>query len=143
MTTEHPGVYEIVRYDPRYSREAYEFIFEALAHTQQMLDRVPQTGDREPGPQFHVRGPELLHGACDLARQEFGLLAKTVFHQWGIHRTDDIGEIVFNLIEAELLSKTEHDDRLDFHDVFDIDRALTEDFTIPLEEVAWSKRGSK
>ncbi|MCE9532162.1 MAG: hypothetical protein K8T89_13735 [Planctomycetes bacterium] len=143
MILDHPGVSEIVRHDPRYASEAYEFLFEALAHTQQMLDRVPVKVEPDPGPQYHVSGPELLRGACDLALQEFGLLAKTVFHQWGIHRTDDIGEIVFNLIEAELLSKTDSDDRNDFHDVFDLDRTLSDGYTIPLEEVSWAKRGRK
>ena len=55
-------------------------------------------------------------------------MARTVFRQWGIRRTDDLGEIVFNLIEASLLSKTDADDRADFHDVFDLDQALTDGF---------------
>ena len=142
MTMQQPAIAEIVRNDPRYVYEAYEFMFEALGHTQKMLGKVPEDGDYDPGPQHHVNGPEILHGACDLARQEFGLLAKTVFHQWGIHRTDDIGEIVFNLIEAELLCRTDSDHRTDFQDVFDIDRALGDGYTIALDEVAWSKRGS-
>jgi len=136
-------IIEIVRNDPRYACEAYAFMFEALHHTQKALGRVPERSETDPGPQHHVSGVELLHGACELARQEFGLMARVVFHQWGIHRTDDIGEIVFNLIEAELLSKTEHDERGDFRDVFDLDRALTEGFTISLDELAWNKRMTK
>jgi uncharacterized repeat protein (TIGR04138 family) len=136
-----PEIAGIVRQDPRYPYEAYEFMFEALSHTQKTLGRVPEEGERDPGPQHHVSGPELLQGACNLAREEFGLMAKTVFRQWGIRRTDDIGEIIFNLIEAELLSRTDSDHRSDFHNVFDIEKALTEGFTISLDAAGGRKRG--
>lgn len=127
----HPDIAEIVRRDRRYAYEAYEFMFEALGHTQKMVGKAP-AGGQEPGREHHVSGPEILRGAVDLARQEFGLLARTVFHQWGLHRTDDLGEIVFNLIESSLLSKTETDDRADFRAVFDLDRALSDGYTISL-----------
>ena len=43
----HPKLDEVVRRDPRYAYEAYEFVFAALAHTQRMLGRVPpQESDR-------------------------------------------------------------------------------------------------
>ena len=141
MTMQHPEIAEMVRRDPRYPYEAYEFMFEVLGHTQKMLGRIPC--DREEEPEHHVSGPELLRGAVDLAREEFGLLARTVFHLWGIQRTGDIGELIFNLIDSRLLSKTESDHRSDFENVFDLDRALTEGFTIPLDEISWSKRGKR
>lgn len=142
MTTQQPAIVDICRHDPRYMYEAYEFMFEALAHTQKLFERISVESD-EVGIPHHVSGPELLEGACDLAREEFGLLARTVFRQWGINRTDDIGEIVFNLIDAELLCRTEHDHRSDFQNVFDIDRALCDDYKIELTEVAWNKRDSR
>jgi uncharacterized repeat protein (TIGR04138 family) len=69
-----------------------------------------------------------------LALQEFGRMARTVFHLWGIERTDDFGEIVFNLIEAELMSRTQEDNRADFRNVFDLDEALVRDYRIVLAE---------
>ena len=133
--TQHPKVAEIVRQDQRYAYEAYEFVFAALAHTQQMLGRVPQEriGREGEGP-YHVKGTELLRGACDLARREFGLMAPTVFHRWGIEKTDDFGEIIFNLVEANLMSKTDEDTRQDFHAVFDLCQALVDGYRIELEE---------
>ncbi|MBO0697384.1 MAG: hypothetical protein J2P46_03230 [Zavarzinella sp.] len=136
----HPEIVEIVRRDRRYAYEAYEFVFEALSHTQRMVGRVP-VGDDPPTPEHHVSGKEILEGAVDLAREEYGFLARTVFQQWGIRRTGDLGEIVFNLIESGLLSKTDTDSRADFQDVFDMDRALTEGFTISLAEGAAVRRG--
>jgi uncharacterized repeat protein (TIGR04138 family) len=130
----HPKLDELVRRDPRYATEAYEFVFQALGHAQKMLGRVPPSGAAEQ--EHHVRGPELLAGVRDLALQEFGLMARTVFRMWGINSTADFGEIVFNLIDAGLMSKTDEDDRLDFHDVYDLDEALMQGYRIEAKEEA-------
>jgi uncharacterized repeat protein (TIGR04138 family) len=126
---------EVVRRDPRYAYEAYEFIYAALEHTQKQLGRAPK---RDPGaetqPQHHVTGPELLEGVRDLALREFGLMARTVFRMWGINRTDDFGEIVFNLVESNLMSKTDDDQRMDFHNLYDLDEALVKGYQIRLDE---------
>jgi uncharacterized repeat protein (TIGR04138 family) len=141
----HQKLDEMVRLDPRYAREAYEFLFAALAHTQKMLGRnsacsVPPekasemtaTGEDE----CHVSGPQLLLGMRDLALREFGLMARTVFRMWGINRTDDVGEIVFNLIDANLMSRTPEDNRGDFHAVYDMDEALERDYRIEVPQEA-------
>jgi len=135
MTVFHPGLAEVVREDPRYAYEAYEFVFYALHHTQQRLGREAPASDSEAEPQHHVSGPELLEGVRDLALREFGRMARTVFRLWGIERTADFGEIVFNLIEAGMMSKTTEDNRRDFHDVYDLDRALVEGFRFQVDEV--------
>jgi uncharacterized repeat protein (TIGR04138 family) len=123
---------EVVRRDPRYAYEAYEFLYAALAHTQKMLGRQPSEAGLENGQ--HVSGRQLLEGIRDLALKEFGLMARTVFRMWGINRTDDFGEIVFNLVEAQLMSKTDQDTRADFHAVYDLDQALVQDYRIELKE---------
>jgi uncharacterized repeat protein (TIGR04138 family) len=119
----HPKIEDLIRRDPRYALEAYEFVFAALSHTQRMLGRrvLLEPGQEE---EHHVSGPQLLDGVRDLALREFGLMARTVFRLWGINATADFGEIVFNLIAAGLMSKTDRDDRRDFHDVYDLDEAL-------------------
>lgn len=135
MITFHEKLAEIVRSDPRYTYEAYEFIYQALHHTQRMLGRLP-SDDRPPDPtdkRFHVSGPELVRGICALALQEFGRMARTVFRMWGINQTDDWGHIVFNLVEHELMSKTSEDTMGDFHNIFDFDQVLLEGFEIELE----------
>lgn len=99
--------------DPRYPIEAYQFVYEALDHT---IGRI--------GARRHVSGRELLEGVRDVGLRQFGPLAKMVFNCWNVHRTDDFGEIVFNLVENGLMSKTEDDSREDFKDVFDFDEAF-------------------
>lgn len=141
MSSHNAKLVEVIKRDPRYSYEAYEFVFQALHHAQKCLGRVPTPethpdyhADPSQNPRLHVRGPELLEGARLLALQQFGLMARTVLHLWGIRKTDDVGEIVFNLIEAELMSKTAEDTREDFHDVFDLDAALVHGYRIELDE---------
>jgi uncharacterized repeat protein (TIGR04138 family) len=127
MTLHYPRLEELVQRDPRYAYEAYEFVFAALAHTQVMLGR---TTDEESEGSHHVSGRQLLEGVRDLALREFGLMARTVFRMWGIEKTGDFGNIVFNLIEAKLMSKTDEDTQLDFEDVYDLDQVLVHDYRI-------------
>jgi uncharacterized repeat protein (TIGR04138 family) len=135
MTMHHAGLAEIVRRDPRYAYEAYEFIFEALKHTQEALGRTPPEGPGgEPGPHHHVTGHELLDGVRVLALREFGGMARTVLHMWGIERTGDFGNIVFNLVAAGLMSKTDQDSLSDFQEAYDLDQALA--YHIQLDEDA-------
>lgn len=149
------AVREVVRRDPRYAYEAYEFVFDALRNTQRLLGRLPkrrtppaappsQGGDKKVSPpceaedagkvENHVAGRQLLEGVRDLAVRQFGLMARAVFRCWGIQRTDDFGDIVFNLIDANLMSKTPEDSREDFRGVFDLDDALQGQYEIKLEE---------
>jgi uncharacterized repeat protein (TIGR04138 family) len=137
MTFFNAKLEEVVRKHPRYAYEAYEFVFQALNFTQKKLGREPPEEGADlaaAAPQHHVSGQELLEGIRVLALREFGFLARTVFHLWGIDRTDDFGEIVFNLVEAELMSKTSEDNREDFRGVYDLDEALVNGFRIQLDE---------
>ena len=125
---------EVVHRDPRYAYEAYEFVYAALAHTQKLLD-LPPSGAADAEQQVqHVTGRQLLEGIRDLALKEFGLMARTVFRLWGINRTSDFGEIVFNLVAAQLMSKTDEDTLADFRDVYDLDQALVHNYRIDLQE---------
>jgi uncharacterized repeat protein (TIGR04138 family) len=138
MPMRYPAIIEICRKDPRYEYEAYEFVFDALLHTQEMLGKVPKEEEAgksaEEQGDYHVTGQQLLHGICDLALRQFGRMAWTVFRRWGITSTDDFGEIVFNLIEAGLMSKRPEDSRADFHNVFDLEQALSH-YEIQLDEL--------
>lgn len=136
MSTFNEKLVEIVQKDPRFACEAYEFIYQALYHTQQMLNRLPDA-DKPPDPadkRYHVSGRELVQGICSLALQDFGRMARTVFRLWGINQTDDWGHIVFNLVEHGLMSKTNEDTLADFQNLFDFDQVLLEGFQIELEK---------
>lgn len=115
------------RADPRYAPEAYEFVCEAVQFTQETLGRAPREWDVADGD-FHIDAAELARGACDLAVQEFGLMAAVVFKQWGLERTTDIGAVVFHLIEAGKLRRSDGDDPADFRDLFDLPHELRSRF---------------
>ncbi len=76
----------------------------------------------------HVSGQELLDGLREFALEEFGPMAQTVLGGWGVRRTEDFGEIVFNLVEAGLLGKTDQDSRADFANGYDFDDAFRNPF---------------
>jgi uncharacterized repeat protein (TIGR04138 family) len=137
MTMFDPVLAQVIRRDPRYAYEGYEFVLEALSHTQAMFERHQPDAEESAGPEHHVTGRELLLGVRDLALREFGLMARTVLHLWGVNRTEDVGEMIFNLIEAGRLSKTDSDSKDDFRGVYDLDRALTEGYAIKPDGAAW------
>jgi len=99
--------------DPRYARDAYLFIREALDYTQKT------TGKDSRGRIRHVTGQELLAGIKDYALSQFGPMALTVLEEWGIHKCVDFGNMVFNMVEIGLLAKTENDSQADFEDGYD------------------------
>ncbi len=103
----------VVEKDPRFSPEAYRFIFEALDFTVKRL-----------GVRRHISGVELLEGIRDYSLQQFGGMTRTVFKEWGIEKTVDFGDIVFNLVEEGLMGKTDTDHRADFEDVYRFDEAF-------------------
>jgi uncharacterized repeat protein (TIGR04138 family) len=133
---QNPRIEELVRRDPRYPPEAYEFVFEALAYANKRLGRVrAETGAAENASQEeHVSVAEFFEGLRELALRDFGLMAPAVFRQWGVRRTDDFGEIVFNLIGAGLLDPTTADDRGAFHEHFDLDDGLVSGYEIDAGE---------
>ncbi len=55
-------------------------------------------------------------------------MALTVLRAWGITRTEDFGEIVFNLVESGKLGKTDEDSRDDFAGAYDFQTAFAVPF---------------
>jgi uncharacterized repeat protein (TIGR04138 family) len=108
--------------DPRYRREAYGFVLLALSVAAQALG--PER--REDPERRHLSGAELLESVIEVARQEFGAMAPTVFREWGVTGAADVGEIVFQLVECGQLSARPEDRREDFHGP-DLMRRLAQD----------------
>jgi len=115
---------KVAETDGRYDRAAYLFMYDALQHTVEQLGK-----EALPRDQRHVSGRELLQGISAYALSQFGPLTLSVLQHWGLRTTRDFGEIVFNLVESSLMSKTEDDSIEDFVDVYDF-----------AEEFDWKKR---
>jgi uncharacterized repeat protein (TIGR04138 family) len=110
-------IQEIASEKGRYRPEAYQFVLDALERTLSGL-----------GERRHVTGEELLGGIRALAQERFGLLAKDVLNAWGLRETLDFGHVVFHMVEADLLRKTEEDSLSDFADRFDFQRVFEENY---------------
>lgn len=106
-----------------YSPRAYEFLRDGLSHAVRSVhgddaaDRPPIDDDESR----HVSGQQLCLALRDYAIQRYGLMARTVLARWNIHRTDDFGKIVFAMVDAGLMRKTDEDTLDDFRGVFDFD----------------------
>ncbi len=108
-----------------YPPEAYQFVREGLEHTAQaMHGDTPTKNDLTGVANRHVDGRQLCLGLRDYAIEQFGLLALTVLRRWHIHRTEDFGRLVFNMVDAGLLSKTDDDQLSDFAGVYEFDEAF-------------------
>jgi uncharacterized repeat protein (TIGR04138 family) len=105
---------EICLKDKRYKPDAYEFVLQGLGFTQKKLKKTA-----------HVTGVQLAGGLRDYAINQYGALAARVLSHWGISQTQDFGNIVFNLIEKKILSKTKEDSLLDFDAVYDFKAAFS------------------
>jgi uncharacterized repeat protein (TIGR04138 family) len=136
------ALYDLVRDDPRYPVEAYEFVQDAVAFTQEMLGREPHEDD-PPDADYHVCGEELARGTCEMAVCEFGMMAPVVFRRWGIHTTDDIGSIVFNLIRAKKLSQSDREHPAHFHHLFDVEKVLASGFELTIAAGRKSGQGKR
>ncbi len=111
--------------NPRFHAKAYLFVLSALHHTIELLD--------EPR---HLSGAELAQGVRRLAIQEFGPMARTVLEHWGVHSTEDLGEVVFALVDAGILVK-EDDDRIqDFRGIYDFAEAFERNYPWTVGEEA-------
>lgn len=133
-TSFQEAITRICARDKRFAEESYYFLREALDFTTKSMEKP------ENGPERHVSGQDLLQGVRRYALQEFGPMALAVLNNWGIHRTEDIGELVFNLVEAGKLAKTERDRREDFANGFDFVEAFAKPYEV--EEPARAARRS-
>ena len=114
---------DIAQGDGRYHPEAYRFIFDSLDFVLYAMGR------QESGPgDRHITVTQLLEGIRAYALEQFGPLSRIVFESWGLYRTEDIGEIVFNLVEGGLLNKQDSDHKADFANGFSFQQAFEETF---------------
>ena len=122
---------QIIEQNPRYDREAYRFVKEALEFTIKQRKRALAESSH------HVNAADLLDGFRQFALKEVGPMTSTVLDYWGVRSSEDVGQIVFDLIGAGVFGKTESDSLEDFRGGLDFQAA----FVQPFEPVRASSRG--
>ncbi len=112
------SVAAICEEDPRYDAEAYLFLRDALDAAAKRRRKVSKDESQD------VPAADLLDGCRRQALKEYGPMARSVLDYWGVRTTSDIGNLVFNLVEAQVFSKTDLDTAEAFADGFDFKMAF-------------------
>lgn len=120
MSDFYSAIHQAVEKDPRYHPHAYEFVRDALHAAVKQF--------REGQEDQHVSGQEVLEGVRLHALAEYGPLALTLLTQWGLHRGEDVGNVVYNLIETGYFGRNEGDSLEDFSGGFDFAETFTRPF---------------
>lgn len=110
-----------------YPPEAYDFVQQGLSFTVQDIHGRAA----KPRASRHVSGQQLCEGIRLYALNQYGMLAGTVLRNWNISSTLDLGRIVFALIEAGQMQRTDEDTIEDFRNVFDFKTAFEAEYRIP------------
>ncbi|MGE0712901.1 MAG: Minf_1886 family protein [Planctomycetota bacterium] len=113
----------------RFPYQAYLFVFRALGRSQEVA-----------GKPRHVSGQELCEAARQVALELFGPLSLMVLDAWNVRTTQDIGAMVFHLVERGLMGKTDDDKLDDFEDVFDFREAFAAEAALACERPCLSGR---
>jgi uncharacterized repeat protein (TIGR04138 family) len=113
---------KMVEQNPRYRRDAYLFLREALEFTQKAISKANKNQVR------HITGGELLNGIREYALALYGPMTITVLEDWGITSCEDFGHMVFLMVENNLLRKTEQDSLEDFKKGYSFDEAFRQPF---------------
>jgi uncharacterized repeat protein (TIGR04138 family) len=112
----------MIKRDPRYIAAAYQFVLEALDYAMLQLGK-----HRRRGTDRHLTVDELLDGIRCFTIAQYGPLGRLVLESMRIYDTSDLGEIVFNLVDAGLLNKQDTDSKeafsrgFSFHQAFEVD----------------------
>lgn len=130
------SVVSILKRDKRFDPHAYFFLKDALDFT---LKRIAEGNG---GQARHVSGPELLEGYRDFALVQFGPMASTLMTEWGIRKCQDVGDMVFQLIEEQVFGKQESDKKEDFSEAFDFEASLVTPF-MPARKLAAAREPAR
>lgn len=109
--------------DARYARGAYHFLRQALDYS---LKELHKRGDLDKSN--HLSGRQLLEGIRLYAIDQYGPMARPVLEHWGIKECRDFGNIVFNLVDSNVLGKTEQDSVEDFSGGYTFAQAFDQPF---------------
>jgi uncharacterized repeat protein (TIGR04138 family) len=101
----------------RYNERAYLFLLGTIEFLQTRLE-----------VRRHVTAAELAWACRDFALQQYGLLAPVVLAHWGITQTEDLGRIVYTLVEVGLLVTQPGDHESDFNAVYQFTDAFGESY---------------
>lgn len=114
--------------DSRYRPQAYHAVRLGLDHAQRAAHGEPRKGAKPSSKSRHVTGPQVLEGFRAHCLEAYGPMTFPLLQNWGVRRTADVGNIVFNLIESGLFGKSDADRPEDFASVYDFKETFVRPF---------------
>jgi uncharacterized repeat protein (TIGR04138 family) len=106
----------LVRERGRWPLDAYLFVYQAIDAAQ-----------RQVGEKRHVTPRELLEGFRCLAVDTFGPLSLMVLRSWRLTESRDVGQMVFDMVERGLMTKTDEDRLEDFAGAWALEETFAPD----------------
>lgn len=95
--------------EKKYPSGGCKFVQEVVNYT---MGKLPEAR--------HITALELLENCRQYAIEQYGFLYRNVLENWHIHSGEDIGNIVYELIEAGRLNASPKDRKADFSVEFDL-----------------------
>ena len=103
---------DIVAKDHRYNARAYALLMDVINYLSEELETK------------HMDAGFILDEFRERTLDQYGPLSYTVLTEWGVERCEDIGEMMFNLVESKRVNKDDSDSpeafvgRYDFEEAF-------------------------
>ncbi|UDQ98052.1 Minf_1886 family protein [Lentisphaerota bacterium WC36G] len=109
----------ILSKDSSYPKDAYQLITDVIhAASKEQHSSQKQS--------HHIGAKKIVQSVIDYAIKEYGFFASEVLVKLNLINAIDVGKVVFNLIEVELLHQSEDDSLSDFDYDCNIIQALTQ-----------------
>lgn len=109
MTDLIDSLHQVSQKHNKYPVQAYLLIYETL-------DWLHQKGNVS-----HLTGADLSQAMFSYSLAVYGLLSKMVWRELNILRSEDIGNMVYHLLDEKLMNKQETDNQSDFDNVLTIE----------------------
>ena len=120
------AVRQVREKDQRYSPQAYDLVRLSLDLAQKDIHGEPKKG--KAMVKRHVTGPQLLEGFRQHVIETYGPMSYQLLQNWGLKKTDDVGNIVFNIISTGLFGRSAEDNLEDFCGVYDFKETFLKPF---------------
>ena len=109
---------DIVEKDDRYHPRAYALLTSVISFLS------GENGDR------HMSGEDILDEFREYTLDQYGPLSYRVLTEWGVKSCEDVGEMMFNLVEAHRLARDENDSKEAFLGGYDFREAFLQPFEV-------------
>ena len=107
----HDRFEDVLAKDSRYHPRAYALLME-------VVHRLGGEGEK------HMTGEDILEEFKEFALDQYGPLTYRVLTEWGLKSCEDIGEMMFNLVEFHRVRKDEQDSEESFLGGYDFEEAF-------------------